>query len=92
MLKFRLYGDAKSMFKRDKSSPLISQKRREYYNSPEFYAKHPDLMPRNIYLATGRFISKEKMERKFNALFHLSIKDKCVLLFNRIKHLVTGFK
>lgn len=90
MLKFRLSGDAKSMFKIDKTFPLIG--RREYYNSPKFYAKHPDLMPQNIYLATGKVISKEKMERKSNSFFRLSIKDKCVQLFNRIKHLVTGLK
>lgn len=32
-------------------------------NSRKFYEQHPDLAPRNVYLATGRLIDMEKVNR-----------------------------
>lgn len=38
-------------------------KSRNKYNSPEFYAQHPDLAPRNIYLRLGRVIDMDEVNR-----------------------------
>ena len=84
MIKFRLSEEAKIMLSKSRPISIINKKPKGYYNSPEFYAKHPDLMPRDIYLASGRIVTKEEIEKNFNKMFQLSFKDKCKLFWNRI--------
>ena len=37
----------------------------QYYNSPEFYKKRPDLAPDNVYLRMGRILKLEDVQKKF---------------------------
>lgn len=48
-----------------------------YYNSQEFYKKHPDLAPRNIYLAMGRVLDREDIQRYFDKHFGDTFLQKC---------------
>lgn len=63
----------------------IKNKKLNNINSPEFYKNHPDLAPRNVYLATGRVISREEIDAKFDRLFKLTLKDKATIWFNNLK-------
>lgn len=38
-------------------------------NGREFYDKHPDLAPRNVYLYLGRVITREEIDKKMDGLF-----------------------
>ena len=55
-----------------------------YYN-PELYKKCPDLMPRDIYLATGRVKTQEDIEREFNETFKMTFKEKINFLIKNLK-------
>lgn len=86
MIKLRLSDTVKRMGA--KQNPV--SKCKIDVNSPEFYKNHPDLTPRNVYLELGRVISKKQIEKDLNAICKLSFKDKCQIVFNRLKNLVTG--
>ncbi len=45
-------------------------------NTREFYDKHPDLMPRNIYLYLGRVVTREEIDKKFNQAFKVPFTTK----------------
>ncbi len=64
MIKFRLSDGTKMLLKKDTKIPSLSKKQVKYYNSREFYDKHPDLVPRNIYLALGRVITREEIDKE----------------------------
>lgn len=81
MLKFRLSDETKAMLIRCKSIPSLSKKQINYYNSPQFYAKHPDLMSRNVYLASGRTISRKEVDNYISKFFKLSFKDRLKKFF-----------
>ena len=85
MIKFRLSEEVKMMLSKPRPMSIINKKPKGYYNSPEFYAKHPDLMPRDIYLASGRVVTKEEIEKNFNKMFSLPFKDKCKMFLSHIK-------
>lgn len=87
MIKFRLSDETKKMLNTQNKS---HSKYRIDINSPKFYKKHPDLMPRNVYLATGRILPKEKIDKYLDKHFKLSLKEKCQILFNRLKNFITG--
>ena len=87
MIKFRLSDETKKMLNTQNKR---RSKCRIDVNSPKFYEKHPDLMPRNVYLATGRILSKEKIDKYVDKHFKLSLKEKCQILFNRLKNFITG--
>lgn len=55
-----------------------------YYN-PELYKKCPDLIPRDIYLATGRVKTQEDIEREFNETFKMTFKEKINFLIKNLK-------
>lgn len=55
-----------------------------YYN-PELYKRCPDLMPRDIYLATGRVKTQEDIEREFNETFKMTFKEKINFLIKNLK-------
>lgn len=57
-------------------------------SSRNFYNKHPDLMPRNIYLYLGRIKSKEQIDNEINKVFKLTPIEKCRKLFSRIKQVI----
>lgn len=59
-------------------------------NSPKFYKEHPDLVPRNVYLATGRILPKEKIDKYIDEHFKLSLKEKFQIIFNRLQNFITG--
>ncbi len=82
MLKFRLSDETRVILNRDKSVSKLSKKQINYYNSPEFYAKHPDLMPRDIYLASGRTISRKEIDNYISKNFKPSFKDRLKKIFN----------
>lgn len=65
----------------------IFGRKTNYLNSQEFYQKHPDLAPKNVYLATGRGITSEQIDKDFNRLFKLSFYDKCKIVFSKVKQL-----
>ena len=54
------------------------------YN-PELYKKCPDLIPRDIYLATGRVKTQEDIEREFNETFKMTFKEKINFLIKNLK-------
>ncbi len=54
-------------------------------NSQQFYKKHPDLAPRNVYLASGRKVNMEQIEKELNKAFKLSFKEKCCIWFSSLK-------
>lgn len=61
-------------------------------NSREFYDKHPDLAPRNVYLYLGRVKSAEEIDKymkKFDEPFYVRAKNwvinKVKNIFNRDK-------
>ncbi len=53
-------------------------------NSKKFYDKHPDLMPRNLYLYLGHVKSEEQIESEFNKMFKRTFLEKCQRLFSKI--------
>lgn len=53
-------------------------------NSQEFYKKHPDLAPRNIYLATGRIISMKEVQKTIDNIGKESIWEKLGNLFSNL--------
>ena len=55
-----------------------------YYN-PELYKRCPDLIPRDIYLATGRVKTQEDIEREFNETFKMTFKEKINFLIKNLK-------
>lgn len=55
-----------------------------YYN-PELYKRCPDLMPRDIYLATGNVKTGEDIEQEFNKTFKMTFKEKANFLLEKIK-------
>lgn len=55
-----------------------------YYN-PELYKKCPDLILRDIYLATGRVKTQENIEREFNETFKMTFKEKINFLIKNLK-------
>lgn len=55
-----------------------------YYN-PELYKKCPDLILRDIYLATGRVKTQEDIEREFNETFKMTFKEKINFLIKNLK-------
>lgn len=57
-------------------------------NSRKFYDKHPDLMPRDIYLYLGRVKSKEQIDNEFNKVFKLTFLERCQKLFSKIKQVI----
>ncbi len=57
-------------------------------NSRNFYDKHPDLMPRDIYLYLGRVKSKEQIDNEFNKVFKLTFLERCQRLFLKIKQVI----
>ena len=57
-------------------------------NSRNFYDKHPDLMPRDIYLYLGRIKSKEQIDNEFNKVFKLTFLERCQRLFSKIKQVI----
>lgn len=59
-------------------------------NSREFYDKHPDLMPSDLYLYLGRIVSRKEIDKgieNIGAPFHVRarnwFKNKINNLFNR---------
>lgn len=38
------------------------------FDSKQFYQHHPDLAPRNVYLANGRVIKKEEIDKVINKI------------------------
>lgn len=57
-------------------------------NSRNFYDKHSDLMPRDIYLYLGRVKSKEQIDNEFNKVFKLTFLERCQRLFLKIKQVI----
>lgn len=57
-------------------TPLV-----KFGNSLEFYKKHPDLAPRNVYLYLGRVVSKEEVEKKIDKLTRPSMYERLKNLF-----------
>mgnify|MGYP004456129405 CR=1 FL=1 len=55
------------------------------YYEPELYKRCPDLMPRDIYLATGRVKTQEDIEREFNETFKMTFKEKINFLIKNLK-------
>ena len=55
-----------------------------YYN-PELYKKCPDLIPRDIYLATGNVKTGEDIEQEFNKTFKMTFKEKANFLIKNLK-------
>lgn len=68
MIKFRLSDETKMLLKKDTKIPPLPKKRTEYYNSREFYDKHPDMAPRNVYLYLGRVTAREEIDREFERI------------------------
>lgn len=66
-------------------------------NTPEFYRRHPDLAPRNIYLREGRTITPEDWNKTIKRLdrinkisdFTSSIKSKLKQFFNKFNKKIT---
>ena len=79
MIRLDLLSKGKNLFAR----PAKKFERIDYGNS-EFYREHPDLMPRNIYLATGRVITKEQIDDYFEKNFRLTFSQKCKKFLNKI--------
>lgn len=53
-------------------------------SSREFYDRHPDLMPRDLYLYLGHVKSGEQIEDEFNKAFKPTFLEKCQRLFSNI--------
>lgn len=45
-------------------------------NSEKFYQQHPDLAPRNVYIATGRLINKETIDKYLDNICKKSLFEK----------------
>lgn len=52
-----------------KAIRCFNNKNKINVNCREFYEKHPDLAPRNVYLYLGRVITKEDADKKFAKIF-----------------------
>lgn len=52
---------------------------------PELYKRCPDLIPRDIYLATGNVKTGEKIEREFNKTFKMTLKERAKFLIKNLK-------
>lgn len=64
-MNFRLSETTKAYLKQNQNKKtLFRVKNPQYYNSPEFYKKRPDLAPRNIYLRTGRILKHEDIQKE----------------------------
>lgn len=58
----------------------FNNKGRVNCNCKEFYSKHPDLAPRNVYLSMGRVLDKTKVDRfieNFDKPFWVRAKNWC---------------
>lgn len=55
------------------------------YYDPELYKRCPDLIPRDIYLATGNVKTGEKIEREFNKTFKMTLKERAKFLIKNLK-------
>lgn len=55
-----------------------------HYDS-ELYKRCPDLIPRDIYLATGNVKTGEKIEREFNETFKMTLKERAKFLIKNLK-------
>lgn len=62
-MKFRLSDETKNILSNSKPTGLLTKSRTKYYNSKEFYNRHPDLAPRDIYLYEGRIITHEQINK-----------------------------
>lgn len=68
MIKFRLSDETKMLLKKDTKIPSLPKKRADITVGREFYDKHSDLAPRNIYLYLGRVTTREDIDREFERI------------------------
>lgn len=66
---------------------LTGKTKTNYYNSQEFYKKHPDLAPRNVYLSQGRIIKMEDVKKHLDNICKETFSEKCTRYLNNIKSL-----
>lgn len=64
-------------------------------NSKEFYRKHPDLAPRNVYLALGRIVTQEQCNKTIDMFYkeldRNFLKEKVVGYLKQISQKVKQF-
>ena len=87
MIRFRLSDETRMMLAAPAKVRIKQAEKSNYYNSPEFYKKHPDLTPANIYLAEGRVVTRKEMNKRFNEAFKLSLHDRLEILFGKVKQI-----
>ncbi len=55
------------------------------YYDPELYKRCPDLIPRDIYLATGNVKTGKEIEKDFNETFKMTFKERAKFLITNLK-------
>lgn len=75
-----------------KTSLFKTFNKTDYYNSKEFYQKHPDLAPRNIYLYEGRVLKMEDVRKYLDKMTGESFGEKCSRWFSNLKNIFTKTK
>jgi len=83
-MNFKLSPETKRML----SSQSVSNKKfvrsKINPNSQEFYKKHPDLAPRNVYLATGRVLEFKNVQKKLDKIAKEPLTDRISNWFKSI--------
>jgi hypothetical protein len=54
----------------------------------EFWAKHPDLAPRNVYLSEGRVMGLNEVEKGLNDICKESFSKRCMNVIKKITSLL----
>lgn len=74
----------------NKSSVL--EPKRAYSKDRNFCREHPDLLPRDVYLASGRTIDETEINKRFEEAFKLSFRDRFDLFLVKAKRVFEHLK
>ena len=75
-MEFRLSEVTKRYLAKSSKQAGKNTKSKVDLNSQKFYKQHPDLAPRDIYLASGRVIKKETVDKYLDNIGKKSLFEK----------------
>ena len=81
-MNFRLSPETKQLLVQRTNSKHAKSKINP--NSQEFYKKHPDLAPRNVYLATGRVLKFDTVQKHLDKITREPLMERVSNWFKKI--------